>query len=327
MKANWRERIETLLLVTAVSLLVWLYAEGESVKDYDGQSVRVQLVAPQPDTLAISPNAAFNATLRLSASTGQMRSFEQTMRSGPITITVTPDPAQTRQQLILRDLIQQQLEPLGITVLSCQPDVLPATIEPLVEVTLPIRVEPGNLRLASAAEVDPSQAAVFVPQSMADLAPAASITASLALIDADQLEVNRMHTAEVDLSIPPLLESPWTRLAQSQTNVSFTIENRTEQYEPDYLPIRINIPVAFSNQYEVVVGDGEHTVQGIVFVGPRDEIERIRTRQTPVWAELRLTPQQLDEGITSATLYIVKPSDVSVASSPPRVPIQITRRP
>ena len=77
------DKIETFCVVTLITCLVWLYAEGENLVQYS-QPVRVRFVGPVGTDLAITPRELINVDITFRASKSQLADLNALVAKGPI---------------------------------------------------------------------------------------------------------------------------------------------------------------------------------------------------------------------------------------------------
>src|SRR5688500_11942303 len=100
------QTIKTLVLVTVVTCLVWLYAEGENVKPR-AIDADVRLVAPAGQPLLVTPGEPRRVRVMMRCSNTKFAEVERWIRAGPISVTVHPEAgagtAEGRQVIDLRE--------------------------------------------------------------------------------------------------------------------------------------------------------------------------------------------------------------------------------
>src|SRR5690625_3241433 len=124
-KSVWRERIETIIVVTIITILVWLYAEGESVKTYQ-EPIRVKFVAAPGYDFRINPNmrtdtqGAVDVKLTYQASASQHQEFRQKIGHNTVHIPITKSgqvAVSIKDELINNSQISQ----LGLNIKQANP--------------------------------------------------------------------------------------------------------------------------------------------------------------------------------------------------------------
>ncbi len=73
--------LETWFLVTLISVLVWLYAEGAMVQTYPRQRIAVDLVAPPGSRLALEPDRT-EAFVSFRGSAAQLQELKARLAQG-----------------------------------------------------------------------------------------------------------------------------------------------------------------------------------------------------------------------------------------------------
>ena len=329
-KSALREAIETIVVVTLITVLVWLYAEGESVRTYK-EEVRVKFVAPPAQNLLIKPmtsrtdtQGAIRVQVTFRASAHQHQEFREKTGHNNLLKIAVPGPGDN-QPIVLKDALLQEtpIGELGLNIEQTDPRTETVDAEQLTTVTLPVRLETGGLHLAGTAKVAPSQVKVTLPKQFADLANNARVMASLSGLDPDQLTVDQQHTARVRLTLPGYLSRHDATLETAYAKATFTIENLTDTVTLASIPIHLNATPLLLRRYQIKLSSDNMVVRDVKLTGPADEMTKIREKQIKVWAEIRPTMDEMSRGVTTATLYIHKPEDVQVVSPIQPVPITV----
>jgi hypothetical protein len=332
MSNQTRETLESLLLVTVVTLLVWLYAEGEVVQSHT-RSVPVAFVSPHgQQPLVIHPmgepeaDAVTTVDVTFRASAGQMQTVTQATNAGPVEIAVTPPntPAGDEQTINLRSaLANSRLGQLGVNISGTDPPSFTVHVEPTRTIALPIRVDTGDLRLAEPPSVEPLQVKVRVPATFAPQARNGQVIADVDRQRLRELAPNEAHSLEVGLRLPGWLDRPHVSLLSDTARVELTIENHTEQFVVEEVPIHINADITLLQRYRVSLANRRSVLERVTLVGPVDAIERIRRGQFQVWAEVRPTLDQIQSDVETVKLHLHCPEGVRVTSSLPRVGLSV----
>lgn len=327
-RSQFLDRLETVVIVTVISVLVWLYAEGENVQTYTNARVRVKFVPPTGQELAIEPSEPLEVLLNIRASAGEMSRFERFVRDNAGIVPIEVGEERNGAVVVLREALGgTQLGAMGLNITSTSPEHASITVEPLVTRRLTVAPTEAPVQLAKPPTVEPPAVEVTMRASLAELADGLALTARLPQRPEDYatFEVNTPETLEVPLEVPPALVDPWTELADANAEVTFTIRKLTDTYRPDYIPIRISLDPLMLRQYEVE--PLELVLREVTLTGPSDAIERIRRGEERVEAMLRPTNEQLERGVETLQPVIVAPSGVTTASPPPPVAVRIQRKP
>lgn len=331
-KSALREAIETGIVVTLITVLVWLYAEGESVRTYK-EDVRVKFVAPPAQNLLIKPDSptdnqgAIRVHVTFRASAHQRQEFRLKTIHNILKIPVSATPSQ--QTVVLKDALRQQtpIGELGLNIQQTDPQTENLTVEQLSTVTLPVQVDAGNLHLAQSPTVQPAQVQVSLPKQFVRRTTNAYVTAALTDLDPDQLtKVGVQQTVPVHLSLPVYLRGINAQVLTRTAKITFTIENLTDTITLPSIPIHINATPLLLRRYQVKLSSDKMVLPNVKLTGPADQINKIRQKQIKIWAEIRPTMGQMSRGVTTVPLYIHKPADVQVVSPIQPVPITVVPR-
>jgi hypothetical protein len=326
------QRVETGLIVTLISVLVWLYAEGENVQAHNNERVRVAFVAEGGQELAIDPQETeILASFR--ASTGEMSWLADRLRRGPLEIPIRPpqDSASPVQTLVLRDALQRSaIGSLGINILDTNPVTMSVRVEPLVTRRVKVVAPPIDVQFAEPPTFVPDELTVTLPRSVADAAAIAPLVARMDLLDLSAYDTNTDTSATVTVEPASELRTPWTRLSQPTVQVRFNIRKLTDTVRLPNIPIRIAADPLTLQEYDIGLSASDLVVRDVRFTGAADEIEQIATGATRVWAELRLTREQIERAASTNAPVMVTPTVIApegvAAEVPEPIPVTIRRR-
>lgn len=325
MNGIW-EKIETWFFVSVVTLLVWVYAEGENVKQHEvGVTVKAQ--APGPDVF-VSPADAVNVRLTVRCSQSQLTQLKaQADRAFEIPIAVDPDnvvqtvdvkPALERLDVFVN---------LGVNVVQTDPVKLSFNVEQLESVVAEVRVvAPEGVQLASGTTVEPARATVKLPRRFARLLGNQKLEARLDMDVLQSAEVNLPHTVDVPLTVPAAIPAVRATVTPATAKVGFTIRKQTDTLTIASVPVVVVMSPILLQRFDVTVSPEQLFVRDVMVSGPSDAIRKIRDGDEKVMAELRLSAAELEQGIDSAAAWIELPAGVSLLSPTPRVSLTVKPR-
>ena len=128
------------------------------------------------------------------------------------------------------------------------------------------------------------------------------------------------------LSLPDELSDVHATIEPEKAKVTFTLSKKTDTVTLVSVPIRVVMPIERMPQFEVRHEEGHRVVRAGRLVATSDVIEKIASKEIRIWAELRLSPEELDAGITTKVPFINKPPGVNVESEVPAVQFRIVKR-
>ena len=321
---NRRIRVETWIIVSIITALIWLLAEGRTVQTHDSV-IQVQLVAPAGQEQVVEPTTAQQVKMLYRCAAAQKAQIES--RQDPLKIEITADPEQPRQDINLRNrlLADTIIGELGVEIIRLDPERLQVRAERLEPIEVPVTVNTGSLQLAGPPQVEPGTATVTVPTSLTQRARRVQMVADLAALDHQGIEPGIEYTREVPLTLPASLRGHHSSFTPRVATVVFQVQATEQTYTIPTVPVLMVAPPTEMSRFSVQLADEDRVIRDITVSGPSDEIERIRKGEVDVWARFRLTASDLDAGVDSAPVTLDLPPGVSVEKALPRVSVTITR--
>jgi hypothetical protein len=314
------EKLETFVLVTVIAVLVWLYAEDRTAKDYK-ETIKVEFVAPAGEDLAIDPHEPPPIEISFRASKAYYQAFEKLQAQGALKLKVaSPQPGDSIiQPVILDELLREsQLGVIGITGVKATPATMELNVEPIVSVEMPIEVDAGNTKLDDEPVLEPATATLTIKRSLVERAQVSAVIAELTGDVLRGLPDGHTYTKTAKLKLPPDLAVRWSSIAPQTAEVTFTIRNRTIPWEVTAVPIRLDILPLLLSQYDIQLQDGEQLVPTVELLGPNDVINAIKADKSMVGAMIHLDPKVLEAALESDTykalVEITVPAGVTVVA-------------
>ncbi len=336
------QKIQTYILVSIVSVLIWLYSESENVKQQKPLQFTLEFVAPPGQPLLIGPANRrqakvgppnqYQALITVRCATSQYAQLQQ-LQAAPIPITVTEQPDSRTQAVFLRDQLNDSpIGKLGVSLVDVQPTQIELSVERVVEVRMAVSTDtvvPPGVQLATVPTIEPTEATVSLPAGVVQTLGEAKLEARLDRSSVGHLSENTPHELTVPLTLPPVLREQISFMTPvirpGNATVTITIRKRTGTLSLTGVPILLTAPWAEMKRFSVALEESQRVLsQDVEISGPSDVIDQLRKGQLNVWAELRLTVDDLESGITSKQLRINVPSGVQVESTAPLVNFTIT---
>lgn len=336
---TWLEHLKLLVVVTAITGLVWLYAEGENVKS-NTVTASLQLVAPPGADLEIRPAQPQTVQMTIRCSAAKLAEVQRRFQSGPVNLELVGDPSKAdgRQVVVLRDALagNSQIVKLGVNIVELQPATLEAFVDTKSQVTLQISVNTGDAQLAGAPTVVPKEVTLTVPSSLAAALRGTKLEARIDPQELAKREVAVPHTLDVDLTVPAEFRMTKTPPVLPRVKVTFTVRRLVETLALPLVPLRLDLSPADSVRFSVSLSPDDRFLRDLIVTGPADILERIRKREFEIWASLRLTTEELEKAATDAspvtkipeiTSRPPLPSTVTFEPAPRPIPFTIQAKP
>ena len=323
----WQE-VQSYLVVAVVTVLIWLYAEANTLSE-ESLSATIKFVGA-PDLYIEQPDN-FRATLTYLSPTGQ-RSAVQTLAQKTFELRIHDDPHSDdpQQNVLLKERLAgyDPLKKLGVTIKAVQPPSMAIKVHRLVTKTLAIRVVGADVQFSSEPSTNPSEAIVKLPaktlRKFEHLTLETRLPRGLGVgVSADTRECEIELTPELRNTLPgnyrPEVNPP-------TTTVTFTVKDLNES-ETLFIPVWILLPPDAVGKYSTKI-DGM-TIP-IKLKGPSDVIERIKADPTKVEVYVRLDADQLHDGAQQGELaaehsVVRVPPDVEVIGPRESIRIEIAK--
>lgn len=324
---SW-ELIKTIAVTSAIAVLIWVWAEGESVSRLT-VACRVELQSEASGELVYrpaDPDWSGAVTFQVEGSPAgiaQARELRgQTLRltAGLVGMPVEPG---TNRVARLREAIAglPELARMDVVVVQCEPSELPVRVMRMVTRDLPVRVELGRTLLLDG---DPTPTPATVTVRMPDSVTVPDGAQAIAAVTADELDRVRgdgaaagsgARTALANIRMPTWLAGvdPVQILPES-ISVSFRVRKEVDSFRIAAVPVWFALPpTEDSGQWVVEVLD--KFVNDVSLTGPADQISRIRSGEVTLKGLVELASDDLLRAVRSE-----RPGPAGGAAVDPPVP-------
>lgn len=305
------ERLRMILIVSTVTAVVWLFAEGESLTTRT-ETVRVQFVVGEADrgVLRMRVTDGFQGAVTLEL-TGSQVGIEAARRALGASVELMPRDldfpiADGEYQIDLASVLadSEQLAGSGVKIVSATPARVSVEYVLLQTIEVPIQPVVSGLNLAQEPVVEPSNARVRVPAAMTE--DAREAIRVFAVVPDSQLQ-SVQEGVLVSRSAPLTFDevSRGMRdvelLSIGRVNVQFTVESTAVDEELASVPVWVVVPPSLSQQWSVELASNQTVVRATVR-GPRDAVARIASSETPLIAVVSLDANEMLNRVESKEL-------------------------
>lgn len=331
------QRAKTVGLVTLVTILVWIFAEAESLTTEtvslgvffqdDAGSARVVQIAPGEnwkDTVEVTVEGSTAAIDALSA---QLRR-PIVLTPGRETIPLEPGDHTIDLHVALRG--HPAFRQKGVSIADVKPGVVTIRIDQLLDLEAKVRVAVSDGEMVSAVESSPATVTITVPESVKSRLGANPEVA--ALLDSSALrglpEGQRTTISGVRLALPDGLGGlDNVSLEPPTVNVTVTVQNRTASHLLASVPVQLKIPPVEYGKWDIVVPEEDQFLKDVTVSGPREMIEQIKAESLRLIAVVPLSFDDLEAGITSKdAVFCDLPTPLRFEVQDKSVRLTITRR-
>lgn len=325
------------LVVTVLSVLVWVFAESESLTDQTVRAeVSIEPALPGEQFVRVGDGQAWNGsvTIDMQGSASALAEVEAIgrapirLRPGSPAFPDTPGETVIDLETALRSAAE--LRGRGVTIRAVDPPTVRVEVDRLVARTIPVRIDAPDAELDGAPEASPPSVTLTLPARVAATLPAEVF----ALGQVSESELSRLIPGRpARLSGIPLRLSASVpdgrvvRLQPPMADASLTVRSRSGSLVLPSVPIAVRLAASELGRWEVAITDAEAFIADVRVTGPADLIERIRRNESKVVATLALSFEELERGITSKEVsFSDLPTPLRVEADRTVVGIRIVRR-
>ncbi len=306
-----RDRVRTIVVVTMISVIVWLFAEAESLTEENFPVSIVFGVEEGRGDVLVSTGPGFRNPVdidvrgsRRAIGALRERALAQPIRVPPTTPLLRGRSGEVPVPIAV---LLEQVPPFdgsGVRVLAAAPSTVDLTIVERRLVTIPVRPQVGGVDLEAEPVLEPASVQVWVPEAEADdLLPG---LAAVARIDADVVGEGvdgGTVLREVAIELPPGLPRGVELLRDSVT-AEFEVRSAIDSIAlGSAVPVQVAIPPRYVGDRAIALG--AETIPGVVLSGPRDVLEQIGGAAAPIVAVVLVVGTDLID--TGEMVELTKP--------------------
>ncbi len=335
-------RIRTFMIVTLITIMVWLLAESRMVQtrtldaQIDLQTIKttgdVSLVVRQITGQSLGESQGRTVTIELEGSTASLDRFDRHLQNR-IELRVGREiPAVPGFHTLDLRMIMRESSELGVRGLSIA-DVSPATIivevDELVTQDFPVRVMwPKEVVLDGVPRSEPESIRVTAPKQLIDQVRLSEAQVRVDSAQLSQLAQGRLETVPgVVVELPGIDRQDWgVDIEPGQVDVYLTLRTQTENLTIDRLPVQVLLAPGEIGKWQVEIAAADKDLINIEVSGAAEAIEQLRSSSVVPRAFISLTFEELERGIRSKPARILGlPNGCRVVSPDTLVNFEILR--
>lgn len=338
----WR-LIKTWSIVIPVTLLIWVFAEAESLRTLNvATSFAIRPPVDQRQVVdaiddAGQPiadgGAARRRTVSIEGPAAAIQWAETVLREG---VVLTPGMGEQfgssrgSRELDLAAVLRSYppLQGLGVTIKSVDPPRVRVVVDDVVERKVGVVVELPDGQTDGPPVVSPPEVVMRIPsEAAAKLPEGAQAVARIDRSTWDRLVPGRRESVPVSVQLPKSLEGVRNvTITPARVTIDLTVRSRTDSVTIPTVPVHIRAPAAELERWDVKI-KGRALLNDVKITGPADVIQRIRDGGVTVVAYVPLTYEDLERQITSKeAVYADLPTTVRFEPETPLIELEITRR-
>jgi len=308
-----RERIWSFVLVSVVSLTIWLFAEAESLGSFSG-SARVQFASPPNADRIVRPEGfGGSVEIEVRGPRGDISRARDVLGAG---VRLTPDgagigAAEGKQTVNLFEALRRHkaLTDTGVEIVSVRPDKVDVNVTVLETQALPIvaAIPAAVVEVLGTPRITPETAQIKVPRGVVP-ATGGDGYRVIARPTADQLRrlppTGTAQIQNVPLELPEALVAvPDVQLLDRTATVELTIRNRNATQDVPLVPVQVVLPPIEVRRW-VVRLNPEDEFTSVTLTGPADVLQAIVDGTDRAVAVLALSSDDLEKGITQKDINV-----------------------
>lgn len=307
------ERVKTIIIVSIISVLIWIYAEGESLTTH---TTTITITLPtEPANANLTAGArimwfeggegvsAMQVQITVEGSAIALDRLEDALQT-PLDLSRSASfPAQKGDVQLLQLLRDHpRIRDRAVTVTTVDPPSARVEIDTLDSKQLDVEVRlPEGFQLTGPVRVSPDHVEVFYPRGAA--VNAHTLTAVLPPEQVAPLAPGIPHPIEVALAAPPSLQSArFVRIDPPTVTATLTLQNTQDEHTIPSVYFWTLLPESETGKWNVDI-QGPGFLRDVKVIGPAAQIARLKTEppEIDIRAIIELSADDLNRGVTTAT--------------------------
>jgi len=332
-------RIRTLIVVTLLTLMVWLLAESRMVQSNTIEA-QVTIASVEPSggvefVVRQSPNSipVRTVTLEIEGSTAGLDRFARQLQNNfELRVGREISPIPGTYTLDLRSILRASpdLDVHGVTIKEVNPPEIIVEVDELETREFRVGVQlPDGVQTDGSIRVEPASVRLRAPSTVLAALESQDATVTLSAAQIAQLTPGRYETVPGGVvEIENISVSDWsTTIEPAQVDVLLELKTVTQQLELDPLPIQVVIAPGEVGDWSVEIDDSDRDLVGVLIEGPVEDIEALRSGLISPKAFVSLSFEDLERGITSQKAEIMYlPAGCRVISPERDIGLRIARK-
>lgn len=328
--------LKAALLALLVAMLIWIWAEGESLSTRTTEAIAVDFPTEPGNDLVIRPDdPQWKGVVRIRLE-GPVRSVNRALTALGTSIHLAPTlegmpTGPTRQMdLSLRRAIADlpELSPLSGVVAEVEPARVMVTAERMVTRELPIALDlPREIAIDGDPVINPDRVRIRLPETLSQtLPPDARAVAAPSDSELIKLRADGPQTILANIRPPLRGLSSGTPLVvePQQVQVTLRLRQAIDSVTLPTVPVWFSLPPTEDGaKWNIEILDKFLT--DVTVSGPSEEVQRVKAGRLAIKALIEFTTDELERA--AATPSTDPAGNGSPASSPSTAPaVEFTKR-
>jgi hypothetical protein len=326
---NAMSHIKTVLLVTIVSALIWIFAESETLQPGE-RSIRLVLNADDRGTRVLEAvdasgkaltDSSIEVAVWIEGSAAALKSLDLSLRAGALSLKpgmtgleLSSEPRDIRISDVLREA--PLISEAGVTIIRTSPEFIRLRADELVTQRLRVDVPIPGGESDGLPESRPADVEVTMTKAAAQSLGASPTV--VARIDANVwsklIPGKRETVSGVRLELPAGLAGiANVRLNPAAVDVNITVKSKTATVKLDSVPVQLRVAPEEFNNWKIDVPQSDRFLSDVTVSGPAEYIAQLSTQTVRLVAVVPLSFEELEKRIAAKeAVFIDLPAGVKV---------------
>lgn len=337
---NRRTELWSYLLITIVTILIWMWAAGETREEKE-IICTARFAVPGPDDWSVEPPVhAF--TMTVTGSRLSMQNLNLLEKNG---LVIDLPPELRPQEIDIEAAVRAHADFLktGASLISIDRGSVKVQLDRMVDLVVPVIPSlPGVQTVEARPLVEPATVTLTMPSKYSTRFGEPRVEAFIAQDTSSQLPDGILQQIDVPLRILPsdLARDDRVSLSVNQVQMSFTIRSQTRELKLDR-PVPIQLSGPWQDQSDYLVRIQTDAIRDVTITADAELIRRIEAGDATVVAILHLKSIDKERhanqqsGDFVPTLYFMALQDgqmqqvkarVGDSTDPPTIDFTVTHR-
>ena len=290
------QEIWTIVLVTLVTVLIWVWAAGETRERKDPLNATIHFTVPDPENWVIRPEQQ-SVVLVIEGSQLALRRAQELL-SDPLEISVAATAG--RQTINIPERVRQhdELRATHISIISVDPQQAAIELDHIERFSVPVKANLPGVQTEGEIVVDPAEVTIAVPSTLRSrFGEGFTVEAVIERAELDRLQPGVPHTLEVRVRLPEGLSSADVRVAPPRVKLTFTIRSRTRSVMLDTVRVQVAGPPEDAELYSIEIDPRQ--LNNVTITADSDLVRRIENNEVPVIAMVHIGSREKEMSIES----------------------------
>jgi len=336
----------TILMVTVITVLVWLYAEDANVKQFINQRVELHFVTTDGQALILEP-ASTVVLVSFNGSNGQYHRFQDRVNGQALQVKVPYDPNSLDVEIDLkREFEDKLLQDIGISLTDIDPPVIPIHVEPIDIVTLDVDVHFSGPITPTILSVEPTQITMQLPRRIAERLRDQGLKATADFSELNLNDIPRgedaVHTFKITpprFALPNGFTDADIHVSHTEAQITYRIPKTTDELTIERRVVGLYISPSIQDRYDLRLPEDVRVINDFKIEGPPAFINQLVADQASRTLRLKIVFDDLaefdnlefdEDGVAPISkeiqLDISGPHEVRLITTLERLDLEVRRR-